>query len=108
MRRTVLLLLAVSPAITLAQGARPPATPMTATASVRSGWERVRGHVLAAAERVPEADYAYRPVETVRTMGQLFAHIAGSQHLFCAGALGEPMKPEFDVEKNVKSKAGII
>lgn len=61
----------------------------SAVGSVRDLWQTSRDYVLAAAEQVPEADYAYRPTPDVRTMGQLFTHVAASQHMLCAMALGE-------------------
>ena len=40
--------------------------------------------------------------------GELFAHIAGSQNMYCAMALGEKAPDEADVEKNAKTKAAIV
>jgi uncharacterized damage-inducible protein DinB len=61
----------------------------SAVASMRELWQTSRDYVLAAAEQVPESDYAFKPTPDVRTLGQLFAHVAGSQRMLCAMALGE-------------------
>jgi uncharacterized damage-inducible protein DinB len=61
----------------------------SAVAGVRELWQTSRDYIVAAAEQVPESEYAYRPTPDVRTLGQLFAHVAGSQRMLCAMALGE-------------------
>jgi uncharacterized damage-inducible protein DinB len=55
-----------------------------------------------------EADYAYKPVATVRTVGELVGHVAGAQNMFCAIALGETPKSEDDIEKSAKTKAALV
>jgi uncharacterized damage-inducible protein DinB len=66
------------------------------------------GYLVRAAEQVSEADYAYRPVETVRTFGQLIGHVAGSNYMICAAALGEPARGEDDIEKTKTTKADLV
>jgi uncharacterized damage-inducible protein DinB len=66
-----------------------PADPPSAVAGVRELWRMSRDYVAAAAEQVPESDYGFKPTPEVRSMGQLFAHVAGSQRMLCAMALGE-------------------
>jgi uncharacterized damage-inducible protein DinB len=72
-----------------AQAAGAAAPGPSAVAGVRELWQTSRDYILAAAEQVPEQDYAFRPTPDVRTMGQLFAHVAASQRMLCAMALGE-------------------
>ena len=55
-----------------------------------------------------EADYAFRPVETVRTFGQIIGHVAGSQRMICAAALGEAVPAEDAVEKAATTKAALV
>ncbi len=66
------------------------------------------GYITTAAEQMPESLYAYKPVPTVRSFGQLIGHVAGSQHMFCAAALGEKPSAEGDVEKTVTTKTALI
>jgi uncharacterized damage-inducible protein DinB len=84
-------LLVLFPVLLAAQARNAPATApgFSAVAGVRELWQTSRDYVLAAAEEVPEGDYAFRPTPEVRTMGQLFAHVAASQRMLCAMALGE-------------------
>ncbi|MFN8581140.1 MAG: DinB family protein [Gemmatimonadaceae bacterium] len=77
-------------------------------AALRANWKGVIDNITKAAEELSDADYAYRPIGTVRTFGQLIGHIAGSQHLMCAAALGEPQPAEDAVEKAATTKADLV
>jgi uncharacterized damage-inducible protein DinB len=90
-----------------------PSRPVAPTApSVLAGdreiWTMVMRYVTAAAEQVPDSSYSYRPVPTVRTFGQLIAHIAGSQDMFCAQALGEKANASDEIEKTTTGKAALV
>ena len=63
--------------------------------------------ILISAEKMPEADYAFKPADTVRSYGQILAHVADSQYYFCSAALGEK-SPRPNNEKTKTSKADII
>jgi uncharacterized damage-inducible protein DinB len=77
-------------------------------AADREIWTMVIGYVTAAAEQVPDSSYSYRPVPTVRTFGQLVAHIAGSQDMFCAQALGEQAHASDEIERTITDKAALV
>ncbi len=96
-----LLLGAALPAVARAQ-----ADP--ALAAIRTQWEGVIDNITKAAEELTEADYAYKPVATVRSFGELIGHVAGSQHMMCAASLGEPQPAEDAVEKSAKTKAALV
>lgn len=76
--------------------------------AVRDSWRETTAYLTRAAEQLPEADYAYRPVATVRTFGQLVGHVAGAQRMICAAALGEPGGSEDAVEKAATTKAALV
>ena len=78
------------------------------TGEARALWKSIIVNVTAAADEIPDAMYAYRPTPEVRTFGELFAHVAGSQKMFCAMALGDKVPDEADVEKTAKTKAAIV
>jgi uncharacterized damage-inducible protein DinB len=82
--------------------------PVTAVGTTRTIWEQYAGFNLKSAEQMPEADYAFKPVSTVRSFGEIIGHIAGAQYSFCAAAMGEKPRGEGDIEKTVKTKAGLI
>jgi uncharacterized damage-inducible protein DinB len=78
-----------------------------ATAAARLLWEGNRNYVTQAAADVPENLYSYRPTPEVRTFGEIIGHVAGSQNMFCAMVLGEPVPAEDAVEKTAKTKAAL-
>ena len=51
-----------------------------------------KGDLLKAADRMPAADYDFRPTPEVRTFAQLLAHVIDAQMGFCSAAKGEPRK----------------
>jgi uncharacterized damage-inducible protein DinB len=56
-------------------------------------------------ETIPEKLWSYRPTKDVRTIGEMFAHVADGQYEFCGPARGESVTK--DIEKNAKTKAEI-
>jgi len=71
-------------------------------------WKSIIVNINQAADELPESLYAYRPTPDVRSVGEMFAHVAGSQKMFCAMALGDKVPGEADVEKAAKTKAAIV
>ena len=65
-----------------------------------------KGDVLKSADQIPEAIWSFQPTPDVRTVGQLFAHIADGQYEFCSAADGKPV--DMGIEKNAKTKAEIV
>jgi uncharacterized damage-inducible protein DinB len=105
MRRLVLTLALALPAPALAQKA-PAAN--AAVAAIRSQWEAQAGYLLRAAEQMPDSLYAFKPVATVRSFGQLIGHVAGAQNSMCATALGEPERAEDEIENSATTKAQLV
>ena len=77
------------------------------TTDVRKGFEEVNDWVTKAADMVPADKYSYRPVDTVRTFGQLIAHIADSYDYFCSNAVGKAPSSE-SAEKGKTDKETLI
>jgi hypothetical protein len=58
---------------------------------------------------MPEANYSFRPVASVRTFGEILAHVAGANYVFCSAAKGEPSPhAEAAFEKTATARAQII
>jgi uncharacterized damage-inducible protein DinB len=66
-----------------------------------------RSNLVKAAEKMPEEKYNFKPVDSVRSFGQLVGHVADAQYLFCAPILGEAA-PRPGVEKNKTAKADLV
>ncbi|MEP6591323.1 MAG: DinB family protein, partial [Gemmatimonadota bacterium] len=74
----------------------------------RQLWEQLTGYITTAAQDTPESLYAYRPTPQVRSFGQLIGHLAGSQYMFCATALGDSTRAEDAIEKTTTSKTDLV
>jgi uncharacterized damage-inducible protein DinB len=74
-------------------------------ASVKTTYEVVKGYITKAAAQVPDATYEYQPTKEVRTMGQLFGHIADANGMICGMASG--MKPAAGDAEKLATKAEI-
>ncbi|HET6977959.1 MAG TPA: DinB family protein [Pyrinomonadaceae bacterium] len=85
----------------------PEKTPDMAT-DVRNGFNEVNDWVLKAAEMVPADKYNYKPVDTVRTFGQLIAHVTDSYNYFCAHGAGNKVEWTTPVEKGATDKETVL
>src|SRR5580698_2477383 len=87
-----------------AQGA-PPANPITA--SEKGFYSFVSQAVVAAAVKMPEENYSFKPTPDVRSFSQLVGHVADASYMFCSQASGE-VNPMRDIEKTKTSKADLV
>lgn len=77
--------------------------------AIRQTWKEARLNIRESADQMPEAEYTFRPTPEVRTFGQILAHVAGTNYVFCAAAKGEKSQyAEGDFEKTAKTKAQIV
>ena len=89
--------------------AQPAAAPDAVSAAIRQGWDGAKQNIRESAAQMGEADYAFKPVDTVRTFGQILAHVAGASYVFCSAAKGEKSPyAEDHFEKSAKTKAEIV
>lgn len=77
------------------------------SADTKGMYESVRNNILKAADKMPEENYAYKPVPEVRSFGQLVGHIADAQYLFCSAVKGDKPSPPGN-EKTKTSKADLV
>src|SRR5262245_34200149 len=101
--RAVVLCLAVPAVVALAQGRPAQEKPTVTLENPLSTWNklayaRVKDFLLKSAEKMPEENYSFKPVDTVRSYGQIVGHVADAQYLFCSIALGEK-NPAPNIEK---------
>ncbi len=100
---TLAAALAATSTLALAQsGANAPAipadlaTPSDLVADARAAYNQTKSNILRAAEQMPAADYAFKPTPEVRSFGQLMAHIADFQFVYCGAAKRDPQAPRFE------------
>src|SRR5688572_23564066 len=74
--------------------------------AIRAGWNGAKQNLLGSAKAMPEDKYNFKPVDTVRTYGQILAHTAGANYIFCAAARGEKSPHSEDAfEKSATTRA---
>src|SRR6266567_4570826 len=66
-----------------------------------------KNNILRSADKIPEDLWSFQPTPEVRTIGQLFAHVADGQYEFC-GAASEGKPVDKGVEKSAKTKTEIV
>jgi uncharacterized damage-inducible protein DinB len=115
-KRLYLLFVVVAavPGAVLAQASAPapaqasaaaPANPISASQSKM--YTMLSSMVVAAAEKMPEENYSFKPTPDVRSFGQLVGHLADSQYFFCSSVTGET-KPPSGIEKSKTSKTELV
>lgn len=59
------------------------------SSDIKRGYESVKKNLLAAAEKVPDADYDFKPTPEMRTMAEVFGHAASAQMRVCSAVAGD-------------------
>ena len=90
--------------------AQPPAPgPVGTAAGLRGGYGQLKNNITVSAEKMPEADYFFKPTPDIRGYGQLWGHVADAQFGQCSGAKGVPNprqgQPSFET---LTTKADVI
>ena len=83
------------------------ATANPISASQNKMYTMLSSVAIAAAEKMPEGNYSFKPTPDVRSFGQLVGHLADSQYFFCSSVAGET-KPPSGIEKTKTSKAELV
>ncbi len=79
------------------------------SADVKRDYKNIRGFFLRAAEKMPDADYGFKPSPDVRSFGQQVAHVADDQYNLCAPAKGETRKAAYTaIEDTLSKKAELV
>ena len=81
------------------------ANPLTANVKIQLG--AITGFVVRSAEKVPEDLYSFQATPEVRTMAQLFGHVADALFGMCSTA-GGGKPPRTGIEKSVTGKAALV
>lgn len=72
--------------------------------STRAMFDLVKGYLTKAAAQVPEEHYAFKPTPDVRSMGEVFGHVADANFMICGMVSGQK-PPMTDIAKTKKTKA---
>jgi hypothetical protein len=71
----------------------PSATPVGPAAEVQAAYNRVKQGVLKAVEKMPEADFQYRPTADIRTFARIVNHVTEAQFHTCSALNGTAVDP---------------
>jgi uncharacterized damage-inducible protein DinB len=82
-----------------------PANPLIATSKAIFGISKT--DILGSVDKIPADLWSYQPTKEVRTVGQLFAHVADGQYEFC-GVAAEGKAVSKNIEKTAKTKDEIV
>jgi hypothetical protein len=88
--------------------AQPQPAPADFAASVKSQYTNNKRFILAAAEKMPDDGFGWRPAglqAELRTFGQMLAHIANENNITCARVTGQPVPKALDDAKGTFTKA---
>lgn len=66
-----------------------------------------KNDVLRSVDKIPDDMWSFQPTKDVRTVAQLFAHIADGQYEFC-GVAAEGKSVSKEIEKTLKTRAEIV
>ena len=78
-----------------------------AVGAARANWISAHNYIVRSAEQMSEADFAFKPVATVRTFAQIVGHVADDEMGWCAQIIGEPVK-QTGFEKTLTAKADVL
>jgi uncharacterized damage-inducible protein DinB len=97
MRRTVSIVCGIVLTASAAS-AQQPSTGLAA--GLQAAYNNIKRNLTEAADKMPDADYGFRPSQEIRTYGGQLGHVANAHYAFCSAVKGE-MNPNQgqDLEK---------
>jgi uncharacterized damage-inducible protein DinB len=92
--------------VAVAQTPQPGANPISR--AVKGQWDGAKKNLIESADDMPEANFAFKPTDGVRSFGAILAHVAGANYVLCSAALREKAPhAEDEFEKSATTKAAI-
>jgi uncharacterized damage-inducible protein DinB len=89
-----------------AQGAGSTVDPFSKT--LKASFDTVARYLAASAEKMPEANFAFKPTPEVRSFGEILGHVANSHYSYCSRLKGEKNPNDGnDLEKKT-AKADLV
>ncbi len=83
--------------------------PVTTAAALQRSYAGLKNNLTQSAEKMPGADFFFKPTPAIRSFGQLFGHVADAQFGQCSGLKGAPNprqgQPSFEM---LTTKAEVV
>ena len=109
MKRILMMIALAGVAMPLLAQQAPEGQKFTVASSiVQRGYKNTQRNLLEAAEKMPEADYSFKPTPQMRPFSQLVAHVALAQFGTCSTLKGQPDPHKDDKEENIKTKSEAV
>jgi uncharacterized damage-inducible protein DinB len=103
----LLLFIGVAPALAQAPAAAAAAAdPLSRT--VKGMWDGVKRNIAESADKMPEANFSFKPTPEVRSFGELLGHVANSAYAYCARAKGEANPNQGNDFEKKTAKADLV
>ena len=81
--------------------------PSGPAAEVQGSYNRLKPNVIKAAEKMPDADYQFKPVADIRTYARIVNHVTEAQQHICSALNGTTFDPK-SVPSDTADKATIV
>ncbi len=88
MQRALIVFAGMVLAASAAAAQAPAPGPVGTAAGLQRSYAQMKNNITASAEKMPDADYFFKPTPDIRSYGQLWAHVADAQFGQCSGARG--------------------
>jgi uncharacterized damage-inducible protein DinB len=85
----------------------PAAGPVGPAAEVQAAYNRLKPNVLKAAEKMPDADFQYKPTADIRTFARILNHVTEAQFHVCSALNGTTFDPKA-VPSDTADKATVL
>src|SRR5512139_1116771 len=82
--------------------------PQPVAAAIKASWDGAKKNMRDSAEFMPEVHFSFKPADTVRTFGQIVAHTAGANYVFCSAIKGEKSPQAENAFEGLATKAAIL
>jgi uncharacterized damage-inducible protein DinB len=111
--KRVLLVVVCLVVMALPAVAQPPAQGAGATAdpfskALNASFDTVSRYLAGSAEKMPEANFAFKPTPEVRSFGEIIGHVANSQFSYCSRVKGEKNPNEGNDFEKKTAKADLV
>lgn len=94
--------------LALVLAAAPGALAGQTTAAIQTLYESGKRNIVRAAEAMSEANYAFKPVATVRSFGEIIGHLANDNYAMCQPAVDKPNPVAGKDYEKVAAKAELV
>jgi hypothetical protein len=82
-------------------------TPLGPAGEVLAAYNRLKPNILKAADKMPEADFQYKPTPEIRTYARIVNHVTEAQFHTCSALNGDTFDPK-SVPSDTADKATVL